>query len=92
MRFERRLAHPRRQNLPAADRRRIRGVRVDPSRSTGAVLWATILAIIFAPVCQRLAKSMGQRRNLAALDIERHQFGAGGFVFQNDVEHVGAKY
>jgi predicted PurR-regulated permease PerM len=33
----------------------------------GAVLWATILAIVFAPVCQRLAKSMGQRRNLAAL-------------------------
>jgi predicted PurR-regulated permease PerM len=29
-----------------------------------AVLWATILAIVFAPVCQRLAKSMGQRRNL----------------------------
>jgi predicted PurR-regulated permease PerM len=25
----------------------------------GAVLWATILAIVFAPVCQRLAKSMG---------------------------------
>jgi predicted PurR-regulated permease PerM len=33
----------------------------------GAVLWATILAIVFAPVCQRLAESMGQRRNLAAL-------------------------
>jgi predicted PurR-regulated permease PerM len=33
----------------------------------GAVLWATILAIVFAPVYQRLAKSMGQRRNLAAL-------------------------
>jgi predicted PurR-regulated permease PerM len=33
----------------------------------GAVLWATILAIVFAPVCRRLAKSMGQRRNLAAL-------------------------
>ncbi len=33
----------------------------------GAVLWATILAIVFAPVYQRLAKSMRQRRNLAAL-------------------------
>ena len=33
----------------------------------GAVLWATILAIVFAPVYRRLAKSMGQRRNLAAL-------------------------
>ena len=27
----------------------------------GAVLWATILAIVFAPVCQRPAKSMRQR-------------------------------
>jgi predicted PurR-regulated permease PerM len=33
----------------------------------GAVLWATIIVIVFAPVCQRLAESMGQRRNLAAL-------------------------
>ena len=33
----------------------------------GAVLWATILAIVFTPVYQRLAKSMRQRRNLAAL-------------------------
>jgi predicted PurR-regulated permease PerM len=33
----------------------------------GAVLWAMILAIVFRPVYQRLAKSMGQRRNLAAL-------------------------
>jgi predicted PurR-regulated permease PerM len=33
----------------------------------GAVLWAMILAIVFRPVYQRLAKSMGKRRNLAAL-------------------------
>jgi predicted PurR-regulated permease PerM len=33
----------------------------------GAVLWATILTIVFAPVYRRLAKSMGQRRNLAAV-------------------------
>jgi predicted PurR-regulated permease PerM len=33
----------------------------------GAVLWATILAIVFAPSYRHLAKSMRQRRNLAAL-------------------------
>jgi predicted PurR-regulated permease PerM len=33
----------------------------------GAVLWATILTIVFAPVYRRLAKSMGQRCNVAAL-------------------------
>jgi predicted PurR-regulated permease PerM len=32
----------------------------------GAVLWATILTIVFVPVYRRLAKSMGQRRNPAA--------------------------
>jgi predicted PurR-regulated permease PerM len=34
---------------------------------SGAVLWATILAIVFAPPYRRLAKSMRQRRTLAAL-------------------------
>ena len=33
----------------------------------GAILWATVLAIVFAPLYQRLSKSMRQRRNLAAL-------------------------
>jgi predicted PurR-regulated permease PerM len=33
----------------------------------GAVLWAAIASILFAPVYRRLAASMGQRRNLAAL-------------------------
>jgi predicted PurR-regulated permease PerM len=33
----------------------------------GAVLWATILTIVFEPVYRRLAKSMGERRNLAAI-------------------------
>ncbi|HKE95040.1 MAG TPA: AI-2E family transporter, partial [Povalibacter sp.] len=33
----------------------------------GAVFWATILAILFAPLYRRLAKSMRQRRTLAAL-------------------------
>jgi predicted PurR-regulated permease PerM len=33
----------------------------------GAVLWATIVAILFAPLNRRLARSMRQRRNLAAL-------------------------
>ena len=33
----------------------------------GAVLWAGIIAILFAPVYRRLAAAMGQRRNLAAL-------------------------
>ena len=34
---------------------------------SGAVLWATILAIVFAPPYRRLASSMRQRRTLAAL-------------------------
>ena len=33
----------------------------------GAVLWATVLAIVFAPLYRRLCGSMRQRRNLAAL-------------------------
>jgi predicted PurR-regulated permease PerM len=33
----------------------------------GAVLWATILAIVFVPLYRRLSRSMRQRRNLAAL-------------------------
>ena len=33
----------------------------------GAVLWATVLAVVFAPLYQRLARSTRQRRNLAAL-------------------------
>ena len=33
----------------------------------GAVLWATVLAIVFAPLYRRLSGSMRQRRNLAAL-------------------------
>ena len=33
----------------------------------GAVFWATVLAIIFAPLHRRLAASMGQRRTIAAL-------------------------
>lgn len=32
----------------------------------GAILWATVLAIVFAPLCRRLSISMGQHRNLAA--------------------------
>ena len=33
----------------------------------GAVFWATVLAILFAPLFRRLSKSMGQKRTLAAL-------------------------
>jgi predicted PurR-regulated permease PerM len=33
----------------------------------GAVLWATILAILFTSLYRRLSRSMGQRRTLAAL-------------------------
>lgn len=33
----------------------------------GAVLWGTILAILFAPLQRRLTKLMGQRRTVAAL-------------------------
>lgn len=33
----------------------------------GAVLWATVLAIVFAPLYRRLCGSMRQRRNLTAL-------------------------
>lgn len=33
----------------------------------GAVLWATVIAIMFAPLYRRLAKAMRQRRTLAAL-------------------------
>jgi predicted PurR-regulated permease PerM len=32
-----------------------------------AVLWATVLAIVFAPLYRRLSTSMGQRHSLAAL-------------------------
>jgi len=32
----------------------------------GAILWATVLATVFAPLHRRLLSSMGQRRNLAA--------------------------
>ena len=32
----------------------------------GAVLWGTVIAILFAPLHRRLLKSMKQRRNLAA--------------------------
>lgn len=34
---------------------------------SGAVLWATIAAILFAPLYRRLLKAMGHRRALAAL-------------------------
>ena len=33
----------------------------------GAVLWGTVLAIVFAPLYRRLARSIRQQRNLAAL-------------------------
>src|SRR5215510_14707897 len=33
----------------------------------GAVLWGTILAILFAPLYRRLLKDMAQKRTLAAL-------------------------
>ena len=33
----------------------------------GAVLWGTVTAIMFAPLCRRLTEAMGRRRNLAAL-------------------------
>jgi predicted PurR-regulated permease PerM len=33
----------------------------------GAILWATVIAILFAPLHRRLSRSMGQRRNLPAL-------------------------
>jgi predicted PurR-regulated permease PerM len=32
-----------------------------------AVLWATVLAIVFAPLYRRILRSMGQHPNLAAL-------------------------
>jgi len=35
----------------------------------GAILWGTILAILFAPLYRRLLKMMGQRRTIAALAI-----------------------
>jgi predicted PurR-regulated permease PerM len=34
---------------------------------SGAVLWGTVIAILFAPVYRRLSRSMRHRRNLAAL-------------------------
>ena len=34
---------------------------------SGAILWGTVIAILFAPVYRRLSVSMGQRRTLAAL-------------------------
>src|SRR5262249_61695868 len=34
---------------------------------SGAVLWATTLAIIFAPIYRRLVVLLGRRRSLAAL-------------------------
>jgi predicted PurR-regulated permease PerM len=34
---------------------------------SGAVLWGTVIAILFAPLYRRLSRAMGQRRNLAAL-------------------------
>ena len=34
---------------------------------SGAVLWATVLAIVFAPMYRRLSRSMRQKRTLAAL-------------------------
>ena len=33
----------------------------------GAILWATVLAIVFAPLYRRLSISIGQHRNLAAI-------------------------
>jgi predicted PurR-regulated permease PerM len=36
----------------------------------GAVLWGTIIAILFAPLYRRLLRSMRQRRTLAALATE----------------------
>src|SRR3989304_1094682 len=33
----------------------------------GAILWGTVIAILFAPLYRRLSKSMRQRRTLAAL-------------------------
>jgi predicted PurR-regulated permease PerM len=35
----------------------------------GALLWGTVAAVLFAPLYRRLAKAMGQRRNLAALSV-----------------------
>ena len=32
-----------------------------------AILWATVLAIVFAPLYRRLSSSMGKRHSLAAL-------------------------
>jgi len=32
-----------------------------------AVLWATVLAVVFAPLYRRLSSSMGQQHSLAAL-------------------------
>jgi predicted PurR-regulated permease PerM len=34
---------------------------------SGAVLWGTVIAVLFAPLYRRLSTAMGQRRNLAAL-------------------------
>ena len=34
---------------------------------SGAILWAIIIAILFAPMYRRLSRAMGPRRNLAAL-------------------------
>jgi predicted PurR-regulated permease PerM len=34
---------------------------------SGTVLWGTVIAILFTPLQRRLARSMGQRRTLAAL-------------------------
>jgi len=34
---------------------------------SGAVLWATVLAIVFAPMYRRLSRSMRQKRTIAAL-------------------------
>ena len=33
---------------------------------SGAILWGTVLAIVFAPVDRRLTRAVGQRRNIAA--------------------------
>ena len=34
---------------------------------SGAILWGTVFAILFAPLCRRLTRALGRRRTLAAL-------------------------
>jgi hypothetical protein len=59
------LEHRPRENILVAGDCNIAGVRVDTWPFYGAVLWARVLAILFAPLYRRLSRSM-QRHNLAA--------------------------